>query len=133
MRLMSHWFRCFATVSALWGIVLYSVLIPGHIVSQAMSAVEGSGAAGRITSFAPVPCHSDFHKGAQAPGSPASPEKKCPFCTGYASFVAASVAPASIAVLTVEKASPAPVTFEAAVIRVALGAPQNRGPPSQSA
>ncbi|MGH9551118.1 MAG: DUF2946 family protein [Terriglobales bacterium] len=118
---------------ALCGILLYSVLIPGHIVSQAMSAMAGSGIASTIAGFTPALCHSDVHNGATAPGTPVAPEKKCPFCIGYSSFVVASMAPASIAVLAVEKVSPARVTFEAAVVWVALRVPQNRGPPSQSA
>jgi hypothetical protein len=130
----SYWVRCFAAFLALCGIVLYSVLIPGHIVSQALSAMAaGSGKDSRIAGFTPVLCHGDVQKGAAAPGTPVTPEKKCPFCTGYASFVVASMAPASIVVLTVERASPARVTFEAVVLRLALRAPQNRGPPYQSA
>jgi hypothetical protein len=130
----SYWVRCFGAFLALCGIVLYSVLIPGHIVSQALSAMAaGSGKDSRIAGFTPALCHGDVQKGAAAPGTPVAPEKKCPFCTGYASFVVASVAPTGIAVLAVEKASPARVTFEAGIVWIALRAPQNRGPPYQSA
>jgi len=124
----SYWVRSVATVSALCGVALYSALIPGHIVSQAMSAA-GSGTAGRIASSAPVSCHSSAQKESPAPGAPTNPEKKCPFCSGYASFVVASVVHANIAVIAVERASPAPFSFEAVVVRGVLRAPQNRGPP----
>jgi len=126
----SYWVRSVAAVSALWGVALYSVLIPGHIVSQATSAVAaGSGAAGRIVSSAPVSCHTSAQKQSPAPGAPTNPEKKCPFCSGYASFVVASVVHANITVIAVERASPALFSFEAVVVRGVLRAPQNRGPP----
>jgi hypothetical protein len=124
----SYWVRSVAALSALCGVALYSALIPGHIVSQAMSAV-GSGAAGRIVSSAPVSCHSSAQIQWPAPGAPTNPEKKCLFCSGYASFVVASVAHANITVIAVERASPALFSFEAVVVRGVLRAPQNRGPP----
>jgi Protein of unknown function (DUF2946) len=129
-RRTSYWIRCVAAISALCGIVLYSALIPSHIVSQANSALAaGAGKTGRVASIASVLCHEDANKTAPAPGAPATPEKKCPFCAGYASFVVASVAPASIAIPTVEGASLAQVSFDVLVVRRALRAPQNRGPP----
>jgi hypothetical protein len=130
----SHWIRDAAAILALCGIFLYSALIPGHFVSQVLSAMAGGAtAAGRIASITPTLCHDGLDKGAPAPSSPAAPEKKCPFCTGYASFVTAGASPASIAVLAVEGASPAPITLEADVFRSVLRTPQNRGPPYLSA
>jgi hypothetical protein len=126
----SYWVRSVAAISALCGVALYSALIPGHIVSQVMSAVAaGSGATGRITGFSKVICRSGAEKESPAPGARRVPEKKCPFCSGYASFVVASLSHPSIAVIAVERASPAHASFEAVVVRSILRAPQSRGPP----
>jgi len=130
----SHLIRGAAAILALCGISLYSALISGHIVSQATSAVAaGAGKTGRVASIASVLCHEGHNRKAPAPGAPTTPEKKCPFCTGYASFVTAGASPTSIAVLAVEGASPAAITLEADVFRRVLRAPQNRGPPYLSA
>ena len=73
------WRRATAAL-ALCGVIAYSGLFPGHIVSQLVTdlAERGFGHA------AMAGCHDE--------GGPANPQpsngakKHCPFCTGYASF-----------------------------------------------
>lgn len=70
---------------ALLGVLLFTALVPGHVVSQAM-ALAFSGDA---ESAAEMPCHNDTAMPAATddPNAPDTPQKKCPFCKGYASFM----------------------------------------------
>jgi hypothetical protein len=120
--------RRFASASAFCGIVLYSALIPGHIVSQATFGAARAGGAVEVASIAPVVCHSDLPGRTPSPGSPAAPQKRCPFCAGYAAFAVASLALPG-ALIVAEKAAPAHVTLETPAVRGAQLVPHNRGPP----
>jgi len=118
---------------ALVGVLLYVALIPGHVVSQALSgslaSMQGAQAGG-TGADEPI-CHRMMGgaKDPAAPGSPASPHKKCPFCTGYASFHAGLAACTAVLIVAVEPASPTLAGLDAAIMESAVRHPQNRGPP----
>lgn len=89
--------RGIAGALALVGILLFTALVPGHVVSQATAFAFGDD--GVIV--AEMACH----QGAAMPGTgngpetPDTPQKKCPFCKGYAAFmVALAAAPADVAI-----------------------------------
>jgi hypothetical protein len=66
-----------------WGIstkLLFTALVPGHVVSQATALAFG----GDAESAAEMPCHDDMAipDATGDPNAPDTPEKKCPFCKG---------------------------------------------------
>lgn len=120
---------------ALVGAVLYSALIPAHIVSQAVWGPRSLAPAAyaEVTDLAPLICHRGSAAAEKAdspaPSQPAAPEKKCPFCTGYAAFVAATICGAEVGILPVETASLVFNSFGDVFVGRGFGLPQNRGPP----
>jgi len=74
--------RRIAGAFGLVGVLLYTALIPGHLVSQTVSALV-SAELGTV-----VICHDDG-------GAPATDQSKskhgCPFCHGYAGFQLAAL------------------------------------------
>jgi len=128
-----HRHRRLSGVIALVGVLLYVALIPGHVVSQALSGSLASMQAmhaGGTGAGEPI-CHRMMGgaKDPAAPGSPAAPHKKCPFCTGYASFHAGLAASTAVLIVAVEPSSPTFTGFDAAIVESAVRHPQNRGPP----
>jgi len=127
-----HRHRRLASAFALVGILLYTALIPGHVVSQATArAFAGAdGQAGVETAFEPI-CHHSIARtqSPSKPGEPAAPHKKCPFCSGYASFVTADAAAFSAVILDAERASPSLVVFDEGLVEREATHPNNRGPP----
>jgi hypothetical protein len=114
--------------------LIYTALIPGHVVSQATAwALKGAyGAqAGPEVALEPI-CHSGITRAqnSSAPTKPSTPQKKCPFCAGYASFVIGAMTPASVVVLPSETSRPPLFIFEARLVAGTRRTPQNRGPPS---
>jgi Protein of unknown function (DUF2946) len=128
-----HRQRRLAGLFALVGVLLYVALVPGHVVSQAMSGslagVQGAQAGGNAAEE-PI-CHRMMGgaKDPAAPGNPTAPHKKCPFCTGYASFHAGLAAGAAAAIIAAEPAAPVFASLDAAIVESAVRQPQNRGPP----
>jgi hypothetical protein len=110
-----------AAIAALAGIALYSMLIPGHIVSQAMLAMGMDGAA---------ICHEHTAK-ADHPGRPEDPKpnKKCPFCMGYATFLTAFSGGASGVLFDAARKTPDAADLDRGVAYVIALTPQSRGPP----
>ena len=109
---------------ALWGILLYSALIPGHVVSQLIAALIQAKLGDATTML----CHSDE----SAPAKPNTQDeaKHCPFCTGAAAFQLASFSPPSLIVPPSDLGSETlAVENEAALLKSIL-TPQSRGPPS---
>jgi len=127
-----HRHRQLASAFALVGILIYSALIPGHVVSQAtMHALAGAdGQAGLPAAFEPI-CHRGVERthAPSKPGEPSAPHKKCPFCSGYASFVAADAATFSSVILDAERVSPSLVVFDEGLVEREAKRPNNRGPP----
>jgi len=127
-----HRHRRLASAFALVGILLYTALIPGHVVSQAtMRALAGAdGQAAIEAAFEPI-CHHSIARAQDPskPGEPSAPHKKCPFCSGYASFVTADAANYSAVILDTERASPSLVVFDEVLVECEAKHPNNRGPP----
>lgn len=128
-----HRHRRLASAFALVGILLYTALIPGHVVSQAtaLALAGASGPAEVETAFEPI-CHSGALR-ASKPGEPSgpnkTPQKKCPFCTGYASFVTADAAASNAVIADAERVPPSLVVFDERLVERDAKRPNNRGPP----
>lgn len=80
-----HMMRACVGALALFGVLCYSALVPGHLVSQASALVSHDEAMLVVE----MSCHSEtavLPSKNPDPSEPAKPAKKCPFCKGYASF-----------------------------------------------
>jgi hypothetical protein len=123
-------YRRIAGTSALLGILFYTALIPLHTVSEATTALLGAELADALT----IICHSgstasDHASNGSAPAAPASPQKHCPFCQGFAAFQLA-IAPAhNIGIVRLAVRAPAPHLTSAGLVSAIARAPQSRGPP----
>ena len=128
-----HRQRRLAGMFALVGVLLYVALVPGHVVSQALSGslagMQGVQAGG-AGAEEPI-CHRMMGgaKDPAAPGNPTAPHKKCPFCTGYASFHTGLAAGSGVLIVAAEPAAQPFASFDAAIVESAVRQPQNRGPP----
>ena len=68
-------------------------------------------------------------RGPSTPGEPSAPQKKCPFCKGYAPFMTALAGACDAGTLEADRTtSHFAVMNDGIVMRVAMR-PQNRGPP----
>jgi Protein of unknown function (DUF2946) len=128
-----HRQRRLAGMFALVGVLFYVALVPGHVVSQALSGslagMQGAQAGGGGAEE-PI-CHRMMGgaKDPAAPGNPTAPHKKCPFCTGYASFHTGLAAGSGVLIVAAEPAAQPFASFDAAIVESAVRQPQNRGPP----
>ena len=117
------WRRATAAL-ALCGVVAYSGLLPGHIVSQLVTdlAERGFGHA------AMAGCHDE--------GGPANPQpsngakKHCPFCTGYASFQFAAIGSPTIVIPPQIVGGDVLAIEDDMALRKSAITPQSRGPPT---
>ncbi len=123
-------YREIAGACALVSVLFYAALIPVHIVST--TALLGTKFADALT----VICHSgrasgsDHALGDRSPATPAKPQKRCPFCQGYAAFQFA-IAPANMIVfIRVAVHAAGPQLASDGLASASLRAPQSRGPPS---
>jgi hypothetical protein len=111
---------------ALVGTLFYAALIPLHVVSQATATLLGESTGGAQV----APCHADQATNDPARKAPATPQKHCPFCQGFAAFQFA-IAPAHmISIVRVAIRAPAPHLTSEGLARVSLRAPHSRGPPT---
>ena len=83
--------RHLPAAAALMSVLLYTVLVTSHVVSQATSRTLPAQIADAQPAVAGDPdCHEPLPSADKAKdsnrGLPASPAKKCPFCVGYAAF-----------------------------------------------
>ena len=109
---------------ALCGVIAYSGLLPGHIVSQLVTdlAERGFGHA------AMAGCHDE--------GGPANPQpsngakKHCPFCTGYASFQFAAIGSPTIVIPPQIVGGDVLAIEDDMALRKSAITPQSRGPPT---
>jgi hypothetical protein len=114
-----------AAALALCGVLTYSALIPGHLVSQLVNELVGSP----VAAAAEPPCH---ETGEKAPSEPKAANKHCPFCTGYAAFqLMGSSAPASFPLPGMVAGDVLVETDQSLPFRHGLIA-YSRGPPSLS-
>jgi hypothetical protein len=119
--------RRLAAALALCGVLTYSALIPGHLVSQLVNELIGSPVA--AAAAAEPPCH---ETGEKAPSEPKAANKHCPFCTGYAAFqLMGSSAPASFPLPGMVAGDVLVETDQSLPFRHGLSA-YSRGPPSLS-
>jgi hypothetical protein len=124
-------YRRIAGALALVGTLFYSALIPLHVVSQATAALLGESTGGAQV----APCHEGAGTADQATNdparkAPATPQKHCPFCEGFAAFQFA-IAPAhTISIVRVAIRAAAPHLTSEGLAGVSLRAPQSRGPPT---
>jgi hypothetical protein len=123
--------RRIAGALALVGTVFYAALIPLHVVSQATATILSETTGGAKS----APCHegagtADRATNDPARKAPATPQKHCPFCQGFAAFQFA-IAPAhTISIVRVAIRAPAPHLRSEGLAGVRLRAPQSRGPPT---
>jgi len=122
-----HKQRRSASVIALAGVLLYTALVPGHVISQATALV----AAGELEVVLEMSCHSGVAetRDPSAPSEPSVPEKKCPFCKGYAAFMTALAGACAAGILDAERASPNFASLDEGVAEQSVRRPHNRGPP----
>jgi hypothetical protein len=110
---------------ALCGILFYTALIPGHVVSQLVSALitaELGDATDIICRF-----------GGETRGKPDAPgqaKKHCPFCTGAAAFQVAALGAIPAVVLPRTLRGEALAIEDEGTLRRNVLTPQSRGPPS---
>lgn len=125
-------YRGIAGACALVSVLFYAALIPVHIVSEASTVLLGAKFADALT----VICHSgrafasDHALGDRSPATPRKPQKRCPFCQGYAAFQFA-IAPANmIGFIRVAIHAPESELASDGLASASWRAPQSRGPPS---
>ena len=127
-------YRRIAAALALVGMIFYAALIPLHVVSQAAATLLGGSLAG----VRDAPCHeasgtADQATNDPAPQTPASPQKHCPFCQGFAAFQFAITPAHAINISRVALRAPAPHFANEGLARESWRAPQSRGPPTNPA
>lgn len=115
---------------ALFGMVVYTMLVPLHAVSQTSASLLLIKAVA-----SPPPCHgataSKQHD--RSKPSPSKPRTHCPFCNGFAAFQLTLPAVAGVSVIGVHpQFSPFAPSDEPIVLGTGP-APQSRGPPYPSA
>jgi hypothetical protein len=131
-----HRHRRIPTAAALVGVLLYTALVTSHIVSQAtfqpLTAQAGHSHFGQA---AKPNCHeptaSTNKSKTSDPSGPASPQRTCPFCSGYAILHIAVAEGVAGTMLPVGVAPPQMRGFDQAYAGRTPRTPQNRGPPLQ--
>jgi hypothetical protein len=122
-----RFWRQAAAALALCGLLAYSGLLPGHILSQLVTALGERG----FAIGAMAGCHDEGGPAKQQPTNGA--KKHCPFCAGYASFQLAAIG--SPTILPPPKIAGGEVlaTGDDMALRKSVIVPQSRGPPLLSA
>lgn len=115
--------RRVAAALGLLGIILYAGLVPGHLVSQTITALVHAE-----LGVIPI-CHPG---GVGAPGDNSKKEQSCPFCHGYASYMAAAPSSAASFIVRPRMAECFAAPQDDFRIRRASLTPQSRGPPQVS-
>ena len=128
-----HRQRRFAAAFAFVGVLLYTALVPGHVLSQAtaFSVTDDLLVADDLGAALEMRCHNGVTKthAPSTPDDPTAPQKKCPFCMGYAAFMTSLAGACDAGTLEAERTTALFSVFhEEALQRVGLE-PQNRGPP----
>lgn len=115
--------RRIAGALALAGVLLYTSLIPGHIVSQLVTALVDAELGTAII------CHSG-----EAPQQPnkSNADQGCPFCHGHASFQLAAFTAGATFVVPAQSAWVSHRVESDSLLTRAVPTPQSRGPPHLS-
>jgi hypothetical protein len=122
-----HRHRRLSAALALAGMAFYTMLLPWHTVSQATTALVGSG----LEIAAELPCHnfSAAPNGEPSKGSAPANKTHCPICSGFAALQL-TLAGAGIYVVTPPEAgSFVHHCTHDDLASIKLRAPQSRGPP----
>lgn len=120
--------RQIAGALALLGIVVYSALIPGHLISQLRADLVDA----KLGDAYSVMCQSGVVGSHSADREDGKSNTHCPFCKNFASFHFA--APAPVAVILKRSGTRSVVLPEGTAIAVYRGGqiPLSRGPPTLS-
>lgn len=132
-----HRHRRLPVAAALLGVLLYSALVASHVVSQATSlTAEPMAAQNSVHAAADAlpSCHEPEAAADKADesdrGVPASPQKKCPFCAGYAALHISILAGSSFVVSVEAPARPRAIAGAQLVHTAGSHSWQPRGPPA---
>jgi len=122
-----HRARGFASALALAGILLFTALVPGHVVSQA-TAFAGDRDSLPI---AEMSCHSGNAMPVDQPdpGGSSTPQEECPFCEGYAAFMSVLAGAPDTCVIDAERLHVAVAEIDDGVAVQVAKHINNRGPP----
>ncbi len=119
-----HKYRRLASLFALVGVLLYTALVPGHVISQATAHAQK----GEFDLVVEMACHNGPVDTRDT--APSTPDKTCPFCKGYAAFMTALPGACDTGILDAERPQPKFTLLNEGVAEQAAHRPQNRGPPS---
>jgi len=126
-----HTFRELARALALVGVLLFTALVPGHVVSQAAALVGGD----TDEIVVEMSCHRGMAMPATMPDPDETPppqennpQEKCPFCNGYAAFMSALAGAPDVGELDAERVRMAVVSIDDVIENIAKHT-KNRGPP----
>lgn len=120
-----HRYRRLASAFALLGVLLYTALVPGHVISQATAFLL----ADEFGTALEMSCHEGMEVGSSAPGEPSVPQKKCPFCKGYAPFMTALAGMSDAGTIDAERTTLQFVVADDQAVQRMSRHPHNRGPP----
>ncbi|ODR98030.1 hypothetical protein AUC68_11030 [Methyloceanibacter methanicus] len=112
---------------ALLGVLLFTALVPGHVVSQATAFAFGDDG----LTFE-MSCHrgAAMQDAGHRPDTPDTPQKKCPFCKGYAAFMVALAAAPVTAMIDAERVRIATWAMNEGAVRQVAKHTKSRGPPT---
>ena len=115
------------SILALASILLFTALVPGHLVSRA-TALLGTPDFGPVAEMA---CHNSSAMPVTLPDPDGSgaPQEKCPFCKGYAAFMSALVGAPDACMIDAERVRIAVASVDDDAIEHIAKHTNNRGPP----
>ncbi len=122
-----HKNRLVGSTLAFVSILLFTALVPGHLVSQA-TALLGTPDFGPVAEMA---CHNStaLHAPLPDPDNSSTPQEKCPFCKGYAAFISALAGAPAASVIDAERIRIAFASIDDDVVEHIAKHTKNRDPP----
>lgn len=135
--------RRFASKLALLGVLLYTAMVPGHVVSQAtaftgdhdsqpsvsMSCHEGMAAMPSASTPDAHHAHDAQASDTQESGGSDAPKSHCPFCDGYAAFMVTLTAATADCAIDAERRHVVQWAAAERAHQQIARRTQNRGPP----
>ncbi|MDJ0512929.1 MAG: hypothetical protein QNJ62_05760 [Methyloceanibacter sp.] len=122
-----HRIRGFASALALVGMLLFTALVPGHIVSQAKAFAGDPDS----LPIAEMSCHSGKAVLADKPdpNGSSTPHEECPFCEGYAAFMSVLAGAPDTGMIDADRIHIAVNKIDDGVVGQIAKHTNNRGPP----
>ena len=122
-----HRLRGFASALALVGMLLFTALVPGHVVSQATAFVGDPDS----IPFAEMSCHSGIALPVKQPDPDGSgkPQEQCPFCEGYAAFMSVLAGAPDTGMIDADRIHIAVTKIDDGVVAQIAKHTNSRGPP----